>query len=196
MRLHYFCPSKSECPYSYQSKTTIYGMGPSPAQALGKKLSLSQPSGTLVFFGSCGALDPKLRVGQSYLVNQIGDTPIEIPRAVQHLSQVRLISVETPINRCADKALKFSESQAQIVDCEFEFLIKQLNTDLISRSLFIRTVIDDAQTELEFLDGYKVQPAKLLWPRPLISFVGFIGNYFRYIANTKTQLDRVSQLIS
>ena len=176
----YFCPSSFETPYTERRKFETFGMGPEAARKLGRKLSLTKPQGPIFVAGSAGAIRPGIKVGECFIIKKIGSTLLPFHRELQFLPQASLVSVEQPLSSKETKDEKFRQTGADLVDCEMEFLYEELTDELQNNVIFVRGVIDDSKTNIGFLNGYKIDPKKLLNPFVEFQFMKFIYSFFVY----------------
>lgn len=194
----FFCPSRFEAPSFLHHKFNFFGMGAEAARDLGRKLSLTKPVGHIVVVGSAGALNKSYRVGDCFLVKEllVGDefVPLNIPTELNFLPQARLVSFEKPVTRAREKHEIFQASAADLADCEMVHLWEQLPEEVRDRVIFIRGVVDDAKTNINFLEGFEVKWLRLLNPFYLVQFLGFLFSYLRYRSALNDFFKRVVQI--
>jgi len=178
------CPSKWEASKSFFRKTKIMGMGPEAARNYANRLNLLNPQGWIVVYGSAGALDPKMKVGQSFLINSVGtgdaSFDLQIPKKLQYLPQASCLSRPAPVSLRDEKKSLYLKSGFQLVDCEMGYFLDELREDLRSRCVFVRSVLDRADTNLHFLDGFNLKWRALLNPVRLLQFLFFVRAFFVY----------------
>lgn len=157
VKIKSYCPLKSEKVSLDDWETEVFGAGALAAKKLANKLSFLSPSEQVIIYGCSGALDPQVKVGDSFLIREIVQPsgrriPLSIPRSLSHLPQASLLTQERPLIRQEEKQKAFENYEAQLVDCEMGFILEHLLERQYSQLIFVRTAIDSHKDEIRFLN--------------------------------------------
>lgn len=175
-------------------------MGPQAARELANRLNLTRPRGKIILYGSAGALDPQLQVGESFLIHELRlkdselKLSLNIPHSLRFLPQASCLTTDEPVLRSQDKQSLFEQFQLQIVDCEMAAFMDSLVEDMHSQIIFVRTVIDSSQHSLRFLEGSQIRWPSLVKPTALFDFLRISKNFLIYHRSMSEFLERVYQL--
>jgi len=197
--VHFYSPSPWEVPKGYEKKFQIFGMGPTKAKDLARKINLTRPKGWIVISGCAGALSPKLRRGHSFLVTEVlfGNKAwkLSAPKPAEMLPRAKLTSVSAPVWDTETKKRMYELTGAEIVDCEIAFFLDALDETLIPQVLLLRTVIDESTDAIRFFDGYKILPLRLLHPIELGRFIRFVFSFLVFRSRHSQFFKRVDRLL-
>jgi|GEM_PF-4110824 len=190
-----FAPSDFEVPKKYRGRFQFFGMGEEAAKKLAVKLNLTNPHGPIVIFGSAGALNPSLKVGQCFLVSKLflngQSIKLPIPNELNFLPQAKVVSAKSPVKTPKEKKALFEKTGADLVDCEIGPLWDGLSEPLKDRFVFIRGVIDGAKDRLGFLEHFRVRWLYLLNPFIACQFIKFLFSYGSYLKGMENFIDRL-----
>jgi len=197
--VHFYSPSAFEIPSGYERKFQVFGMGPNQAKDLARRLNLTRPQGWIVISGCAGALSPKLKRGQSFLVTEVSfgnkNWKLPVPKPAEMLSQAKLTSVSAPVWDTDNKKRMHELTGADLVDCEIAFFLDALDENLIPQVLLLRTVIDESKDEIGFFDGYKIKAIRLLNPIELARFARFVFSFVIFRSRHTQFFKRVDRLL-
>lgn len=197
--MEFYSPTEFETPLQFprhlKRKHQTFGMGPHSAQALARRLNLLNPDGPILVFGCAGALNPKHRPGDCFLIESVqveeNHFRMNIDRSLDFLPRASLLSLPQPLTTAQQKERAFKEKQADLVDCEMGFLLSHLSEPLCDRLIFVRGVSDRASESLDFLDGFELRWSQLVYPNKLFQFIRLLKNFFVYKKELTKFIDRL-----
>lgn len=179
-----YSPSIHECPAEFFHHFEYFGMGHENARKLARKINLLYPRSHILILGSAGALNPRLRSGDTFLVSHVKIdgkfTSLNIPDELQHLAQAKVISLPDVVTQPEDKKKIWKDTGADLVDCESGVIYEELLDQFQERLIIIRGVIDEQKDRMDFIQGMKVQWGQLWRPQKFVSFLKLIRSYSRY----------------
>jgi hypothetical protein len=197
--VHFYSPSKWEFPKNFDHKFVSFGMGARAAQELARRLNLTRPKGWIVIAGSAGGLRPGIQTGDSFVVREVKHArkswTLNVPKELSSFPQAVLTSNSVPIWSSTEKLNRHHADAADIIDCELEFFLENLDPSLVAQVLVLRTVIDSQTHELNFFDGFRIRPERLLNPIELIRFIRFIFCFFKFRSGHSEFFKRVDRVL-
>lgn len=196
----FYCPSAFEIPHRFAKRFETFGMGEEAARNLARKINLKRPSAPIFVVGSAGALNPKIKVGEAFIVKEVTANKksysLSIPKEISFLPQSKLASHSKVLNTAALKEEFYRETEADLVDCESEFFLEELTEEMVDRIIMIRVSIDEQNQSMRFLNGFNVSPLRLMSFSGMIDFIRFIPNFFAYRNSMSEFFSRVLNLLS
>jgi hypothetical protein len=141
-----FTPSRLEIVNVEGFPTRNFGRGKLAAQKLAQKISFMPPENRILIYGWATTLDPKIRVGNSFLIRELKlekaeKQRLEIPRSLEFLPRASLHTLGDSEWKATGSNKNEPSSDCQLVDGEMGYLMDALADQHRQRILIVRTVI-------------------------------------------------------
>lgn len=185
-----FCPTTYEVPRQYKSHVRIFGMGVKRAQQLALELNSAQHSKPIVVFGSAGALNPKLNPGDFFRIERISfdSKSFEIPNHFNiPLKPASLLTSHQLVPTAKEKQNLYQRYGSDLVDMEMGALWQLASEETRKQFVFVRTVIDDAGSDLPAFLSNNIWKTLNLF-QTTKDFLGLIKKWKSYTTGCKQAL--------
>lgn len=163
-----FAPLPFEVPLRYWSATERFGMGPQKARNFAKRLHEQHSHlDWIIVYGCAGALHPDLKPGGAFVVSELHTQNglVEIPsHRLFEEPKIRIKSSPVIVGEPAAKKQMLTETGAQMVEMEMEYIFESLEPSFQKRIIFLRGVLDSVHDPLDLSkwSGYP-KLASLFW---------------------------------